>query len=353
MKAINLLPCLLLPLIAGKLDVHGAPPPAGSQVVASTNITAYPAGWARPKFRLDAEDAGVVMHYGNGPDHCDELGARDVWIWEYEGKYFMHYDGAGPKGWLVCLATSKNLVDWEKHGAVLDLGKPGSADSATASYGSTYFDGHKWHMFYLGSINASPAPDRVPMGPYLTMKAEAPSPYGPWIKKNLVALPPNSSHTGNASPGQIIRTGDEYRMFFSGCGYIGTARTHDLDAVWQLDKDAILSVANRIENTSVYYQPSDKTWWLFTNHINSGTDAIWVYWTKDLDHWNADDMAVVLDTNNCKWSKNLIGLPSVIKVGERLAICYDGQSDPKDMWHMRRDVGLAWLKLPLVPPVKK
>ena len=136
MKAIKLLPRLLLALIAGKLDVHAAPPPVGSQVIESTNITVYPAGWSQPKYRLDAEDAGVVMHYGNGPDHCDELGARDVWIWEYEGKY-------------------------------------------------------------------------------------------------------------------------------------------------------------------------------------------------------------------------LIGLPSVIKAGERLSICYDGQSDPKDMWHMKRDVGLAWLKLPLVPPVKK
>ena len=178
MKATKLLPLLLLAFMAGKLDVNAAPPPAGSQVIESKNITVYPAGWSQPKYRLE-------------------------------------------------------------------------------------------------------------------------------IKKNLV-------------------------VFFSGCGDIGIARTRDLDAVWQLDKDSVLSGANRIENTSIYYQPSDKTWWLFTNHINSGTDAIWVYWTKDLDHWNADDKAVVLDANNCKWSKNLIGLPSVIMVGVRLAIGYDGQSDPKD-----------------------
>ena len=205
----NMLTPILLATILITTDLFAVAAPAGSQVMEATNIPVYPAGWSRPKYRLDAEDVGVVMHYGNGPDHCDDLGARDVWIWEYEGKYFMHYDGAGPKGWLVCLATSKNLVDWEKHGAVLDLGKPGSSDSATASYGTTYFDGHKWHMFYLGSNNASLSPDRVPIGPYLTMKAEAPSPYGPWIKRNLVVLPPSPQHPGNASPGQIIRTGDE------------------------------------------------------------------------------------------------------------------------------------------------
>ena len=29
----------------------------------------------------------------------DELGARDVWVWEHGGTYFMHYDGAGTNGW--------------------------------------------------------------------------------------------------------------------------------------------------------------------------------------------------------------------------------------------------------------
>jgi hypothetical protein len=28
----------------------------------------------------------------------------------------MHYDGAGPKGWLACLATSTDLAHWAKKG---------------------------------------------------------------------------------------------------------------------------------------------------------------------------------------------------------------------------------------------
>src|SRR4051812_26366279 len=55
------------------------------------------------QFRLDAKDAGVVLHYGDGPAECDTMGARDVWVWEHAGTYYMHYDGAGPKGWLACL----------------------------------------------------------------------------------------------------------------------------------------------------------------------------------------------------------------------------------------------------------
>jgi hypothetical protein len=59
---------------------------------------------------------------------------------------------------------------------------------------------------------------------------------------------------------------------------------------------------------------------------------------------------VVLDPANCRWSKNIIGLPSVVKHGNRLAVFYDGQATD-EMSHMRRDVGLAWLNLPLKPPV--
>jgi len=64
----------------------------------------------------------------------------------------------------------------------------------------------------------------------------------------------------------------------------------------------------------------------------------------------------VLDSFNCKWSK-IIGLPSVVQVGKRLAILYDGKSDfgkSVDIkTHMERDIGLAWLNLPLRPPTKK
>jgi len=50
--------------------------------------------------RLDARDAGVVMKHGDGPNQCDYLGARDVWVWANNATYYMPYDGAGPEGWL-------------------------------------------------------------------------------------------------------------------------------------------------------------------------------------------------------------------------------------------------------------
>ncbi len=55
------------------------------------------------------------------------------------------------------------------------------------------------------------------------------------------------------------------------------------------------------------------------------------------------------DASGSVWSKAVIGMPSVTRIGEQLAVCYDG-NDHADFGHMRRDIGLALLDLPLQPP---
>jgi hypothetical protein len=316
--------------------------------------------------RMPARDHGVVLRHGAGPDRCDIYGARDVWVFEHGGSYFMHYDTAGPSALLSALATSKDLVHWTKHGPVLELGKPGEGDSKSASYGVTYFDGSMWHMFYLGTPNTTPAPDRIPQFPYLTMKAQGRSPAGPWVKQPEVTpwrLIPGTYNSVTGSPGFIVKHRGEYLQFFSAATTdpdgrnirrtIGIARAQDLDSAWRLDPQPALPLSEQIENTSLYYEPANRTWFLFTNHvgIRNGeeyTDAVWVYWSTDLNHWDPEAKAVVLDGSNCTWSKRVIGLPSVIRVGKRLALFYDGVADGS-ITHMRRDIALAWLKLPLRP----
>ena len=95
-------------------------------------------------------------------------------------------------------------------------------------------------------------------------------------------------------------------------------------------------------------------WFLFTNHIGveegrEFTDAIWVYWSKDLNTWEPKNKAVVLDGTNCTWSDKCIGLPSVVKVDNQLALFYDAPGGTGTS-HMKRNVGLAWLDLPLTIP---
>ena len=319
------------------------------------------------KLRMDAKDHGIVLKYGDGPDKCDILGARDAWVFEDAGTYYMHYDAAGPKGWLSSLAVSNDLINWEKKGPILDFGKPGEDDSKSASYGVTYHDDNQWHMFYLGTPNVSEAPNLVPSFPYLTLKAKGSSPTGPWIKqKNVIPFrtKPDTYYSITASPGQVIKQGEEYLQFFSATTYkdsspypqrtLGIARTQNLDGSWTVDPEPILPIEEQLENSTLHFEESIDTWFLFTNHIGIAdekefTDAIWVYWSKDINHWDPKNKAIVLDSENCNWSKKCIGLPSVVQVGNQLALFYDAPEDNSTS-HMKRHVGLAWLSLPLAIP---
>ena len=362
--------CCLVCLVGLAFVLAGQPCMAAS-VKPADEITRYPDGRPAARYRLDARDQGPVLRHGDGPRQCDLLGARDVWVWEDHGTYYMHYDGAGTNGWLACLATSQDLVHWTKKGPVLPLGHAGQDDSASASYGVTFREGGRWHMFYLGTPHTTPAPDYIPAFPYLTLKAHAASPAGPWTKQADVI--PFRTKTGTyysatASPGHVLAQDGGYLMFFSASTAnpilrtLGIARTRNLDAAWQIDLQPIVPASEQVENTSLYYEPRSGLWWLFTNHVGlrdglEYTDAIWVYWTKDLNCWDAENKAVVLDPHNCRWSQYIIGLPSVVKAGERLAIFYDGNGAghmPTGVKsHMNRDVGLAWLGLPLTPPAFK
>ena len=315
------------------------------------------------KYRMDALDMGMVMPYGDGPDSCDLLGARDLWLFKANDSTFcIHYDAAGPGGWLASLATSRDLIHWEKRGPILQLGKKDEPDSKSASYGTTYYDGKKWHMFYLGTPNVSPAPNLIPSFPYLNMKAESDSPFGPWKKRrDITPFGPKegSFYSSTTSPGFIVKQNDEYLMFFSAADFavkrtICIARTTDLDSPWKIDPAPIVPPGEQIENTSIYYEETIQTWFLFTNHIGFDkdgeyTDAVWVYWSKDLNNWDPANKAIVLDGQNCKWSKRCIGLPSVLKYKDKLAVMYDAPGGNSTS-HMRRSIGLAFLKLPLTIP---
>lgn len=335
------------------------------QIVSAIPPERYPDGRPQVTMRLEAKDAGVVLRHGDGPGDCDLLGAREASVFEHRGTYYLHYDGAGRRGWLACLATSKDLVHWQKKGAILDLGVKGTMDSASASSPWVIRDGRWWHMFYVATPNTTRPPNLIPMFPYLTLKARSRSPAGPWEKQYDVvpfSTKPNSYYSATASPGYVLRHRGQYLMFFSGSTAgpnvqrtLGLARTRNLNRSWSVQPEPLVPLAEQIENSSLYYEPKNKTWFLFTNHIGVNerneefTDAVWVYWSRDPEHWDTEHKAVVVDGRNCSWSKNCIGMPSVIKVGRRLAVLYDAPGG-ESISHMKRDIGLAWLELRLAPP---
>lgn len=321
--------------------------------------------------RLIAYDQGVVFRHGLAANGCDMSGAREASVVFHNGIFYLFYDGARPdKGWLACLATSEDLVYWERHGEVFTFGEIGKPDSHTATSPWFIFDEDKWHAFYVGCEKTTQAPDCIPHAPYVTCKADSTDLHGPWNKRYDVTAVTTKEGTyrgEGASPGYLFRHKDLIWMFFSAAegelsdGVVSIKRTLGLahaphpDGPWTVLDEPILPLEEQIENSSLYYESANDTWFLFTNHIGINdlaeeyTDAIWVYWSKDPTKWNPEHKAVVLDGRNCSWSRVCVGMPSVVPVDGRLAIFYDAPGGESNS-HMMRDIGLAWLPLPLSPP---
>jgi len=341
----------------------------------------YYDGRPKPNLRCPVTNAGVVLKHGNGPNKCDIHGAREPVLTKVGDRFVLYYDGAGIDGWIACLATSDNLLHWKLHGTALDLGSGDTPDSGSASSPWMIEHNQQWHMFYLATQNVTSDQYKIPNVPYLTCKAEANSPTGPW-KKRYDVVPfntkPGTYYSASASPGAIIQQGDEFIQYFScsafepGSGVLkrslGLAVTQDLNAPWILAEQPLLPLDEQIENSSIVYDPKSKHWLLFTNHIGiheidaaslntycgerllseetteEYTDAIWVYWSKDPKCWNPKNKAIVVDETSCDWCQRPIGMPTVTFADGRLALLFDAY--PGNVTHhMYRDIGLVWLDL--------
>ncbi|MFC4305974.1 hypothetical protein ACFO1S_21315 [Cohnella boryungensis] len=327
----------------------------------------YLDGRPEAQLTIPATDQGIVLKRGSA--ELDGYGIREPLVFEHDGTYLMHYDASDDKtGWRNYLATSKDLIHWEKKGVILELGQEGDDDSSCAVYGVTYPENGVWHMFYIGSDYKREHPYDIPDFPYVTMKAKSDSPYGPWIKQDIVPfrMKENTYYSTTASSGAIVKDGDEYLQFFSASVLdsnkitkrtLGIARTKDLDGEWTVDPEPLFPLEEQIENSTVFFEEETGTWFLFTNHVGINeikeyTDAVWVYWTKDIQRWNVDDKALVFDGSMCSWSKSVIGAPSVFRLGDKLALFYDGV-EGSGFDHFHRDIGVAWLDLPIQIPQKQ
>jgi predicted GH43/DUF377 family glycosyl hydrolase len=91
------------------------------------SVSSYLDGRPGAHLRLDANDQGIVFEYGNGPDGCDDLGAREASVLFHDGVFHLFYDGAkADVGWRACLATSSDFKNCKHYGPVLELGTEGS-----------------------------------------------------------------------------------------------------------------------------------------------------------------------------------------------------------------------------------
>jgi hypothetical protein len=353
------------------------------------------------RYVANFKDMGIIL----SPDKENEKyfnydggGIREAIINKVNDTYYLFYDGAIPgetnkSYWCACLAKSKDLTNWVKAGRVLNAGielhenSNGETykDFKSASSPWVYCENGKWYMCYVGAENCSP--EGIPALPYHTLPATACSIEGPWKKVNeekgkekTVCFYSRQDRWNSvtSSPGHVMRNpkwegendtvNKKYLMFFSGCYHIpvyarsiGIARTNSLDtcdaydsenpSFWEVDENPIIPISDDIENSSVYYEEKNGYYFLFTNHVykNAYTDSVWVYWTKDIEKWNQEDKAIVIDKNVSTWAKGAIGLATAVKIDDNtLALVYDGIYG-EGTGHLGRHIGLAYITLPLDP----
>lgn len=326
-----------------------------------------------------------------------------------KGMFYLSYDGAAPgktptSYWNACTARSRDLIHWEKLGPSLicsALTHPDSSceiykDFCSASSPWAFFENGRWYRYYVGADHCSP--NGVPAFQYSTMLAEAETLRGPWIKRcdkpgceKHICFPAGAPGTWDdvtVSPGVVLHnphfkkteiaadcqddtdhTHEEnekpYLMFYSGaCSGVtrrslGIARTNDLTVsddydkltgtFWEKDPTPILPIEDDIENSSIFYEESSGLWWLFTNHIykNSYTNSVWVYWSDDVEHWNPEHKAIVVDASVSTWAKGAIGMPTVIQKDDHtLTLLYDGICGD-GIGHLDRRIGMCEISLPL------
>ncbi|GGD46735.1 hypothetical protein [Paenibacillus nasutitermitis] len=328
----------------------------------NTNVSAAPLR----RYEPDYIHPTPVLEHG---DRMDSNGAREIFLFEHEGLFYMHYDGNGEKSWSCCQAVSKDLIHWEKRGEQLEPGLAGEVDHGGACYGPTFCFEGKWYLYYVSVENTSGAPFYIPALPYRTGLAVADQPEGPWTKvsTDLFTLGGVGSwNEGCICAPYIIHQDGKYLAFYSasttGPDYyrtIGLAVSDSPSGPWELSPEPLLPLEEQLENASLYFEPACALWFMFVNHVGRDekgqefTEAVWVYWSPSLSEWNAEDKAVVLDASNIPWVTQAVGLPSCLIADGKLWLGFDACKEPVNAinrGNAHRDLGMARFDLPLRPP---
>ena len=312
--------------------------------------------------RCAASDHGVVLTHGDGPGGCDVYGARDVVVWPVDGTLYMHYDGCG--------AGRLAAVPGDEHGrALLDQARPGAGARAARE------------PRLRERLVRDAVPPRRHVASVLRRHAERHPAAGAGARGAVLhaegggvrarrAVDQAPGHRAVlAAAGDVLRgdresgarsssTTAQFLQFFSASAgeplqrTLGIARTTDLDGAWTIDPAPILPATEQIENAALYHEPANDTWFLFTNHVDaatSTTDAVWVYWTTDLDGMGSgaprggarhDDVDVGEGRDR----------PARNRQPRRTSGALLRRRAGAGRGHTGRDIGLAWLPLPLTPP---
>lgn len=345
------------------------------------------------------EDQGVVLRrseLGEPYYFADAACIREPMIFRDKDRYLLYYDAGGPE--LVfsamMLAESTDLIHWHKLGPAQVPSWMEDPSGDNNQYPDYLGAGSPWIFeengtYYMYNTSGTGKKGQFAPLPYYTTLCTSDSLAGPWCKASIkegkpkrvsIYLRPDSWYSDTACAGSVIENPDwkgeenkRYMMFFSAASFrnldksdsmslgrgIGIARTSNLGVgddydnpegnFWQVDEEPVIPLEEDVENAVLWFEEETGLWYMFVNHIHSSneyTDAVWVYWTDNPNHWNTENKAEVISSDTCSWTHGAIGMATVVRVEDRLAMVYDANS-AGDNSHFGRDIALAYLKLPL------
>ncbi len=121
------------------------------------------------------------------PTHRDGEFDSDMvdcpWVIRYEGEWLMLYTGFDGVQYRLGLATSDDLIHWQRAGMVMDAGAEGEWDYGSAGGASLIAHDGRWYLFYCGFPETG-----YEAGPGKTGIARAPTPRGPFAKFHHAAV---------------------------------------------------------------------------------------------------------------------------------------------------------------------
>ena len=171
---------------------------------------------------MDAADSGPILRHGVGPDRCDFLGAREAICFRFKGTYYLHYDGAGPTGWRSLSGRERGICGigicgvqcwiWGRRAQTMRGRRARLGRCSTASGGT---------CFMWARERQRPRRTGFRQCPTSRWRRRARIRRGRggnkmWFRSGLRQ---GTYYADTASPGQVVKLGDEYRMFFSAAAY--------------------------------------------------------------------------------------------------------------------------------------
>jgi beta-1,2-mannobiose phosphorylase / 1,2-beta-oligomannan phosphorylase len=267
-----------------------------------------------PDMRLLRRLPSPVLLPGAQPDDFDSLGIEDPRVTQIGGTFYMLYCGP-TQGELntirtrLCLATSKDLLHWEKHGPI-----PGSPDLYNNKDGVLFPEPINGKYYLLHRPWGKPWDREIGQQNYQIWLASAETPLGPWQEHGpiLTALPNLAFYSSWLGGGSVpIPLGHKRFLVIYHTGNFTTQVDRRYDAaaaIFDFNKSLTAVVTARLEPFMLPEAPAE------LNHTPEG-HAIDVVFPCG-SYLYKDDVYIIYgagDKNTCAARMNFAALVAAVE----------------------------------------